>query len=82
MRAALATSPDELAVKTSRTRSASVCQRVCLVLGEGRPVIVALEHRTDGISLVADRRRLYGPGAVMPRCQRVDQTARDVGNYP
>ena len=58
------------------------CQRVCLVLGEGRPVIVALEHRANGISPVADRRRLYWPGAVMPRCQRVDQTARDVGDYP
>src|SRR6202035_1406327 len=50
--------------------------------GEGRPVIVALEHRANGISPVADRRRLYWPGAVLPRCQRVDQTARDVGDYP
>jgi hypothetical protein len=58
------------------------CQRVCLVLGEGRPVVVALEHRANGVSPVAGRRRLYLPGAVMPRCQRVDQTTRDVGDYP
>ena len=80
MRAARATSPDELAVKTSRTRSASAVSALS-VLGQ-EPVIVALEHRANGISLVADRRRLYWPGAVMPRCQRVDQTARDVGDYP